>query len=85
MGKENAINRENEGIKSKSIESEMAVTDNSDKTVSTILEAETVTSTFSTIMEVKTTATTIEADTASKRTKEVQNMQQSFKNKGIQK
>ena len=57
------------------------MTENSDKTVSTIMDAENVTSTASTIMEVKTTATTIEAETASKPTEEVQNVLQWSKNK----
>ena len=59
MGKGNVINRDNEGIESTSIELEKALTDNSDNTVSTILDAETVSSIASTIMEVKTTANTI--------------------------
>ena len=72
MSKENDINRENEGIKRTSIELEKAVTENSDKIV---------TSTASTIMEVKTIATKIEAETASKPTEEVQNIPQCSKNK----
>ena len=59
----------------------MTVTENSDKTVSTIMDVETVTSNSSTIMEVKTTATKIQVETASKPTEEVQNVLQYSKNK----
>ena len=56
MSKGNDINR---GIESTSIELEKALTENINKTVSTILGVDTVTSTAFTIIEVKTTATTI--------------------------
>ena len=68
MTKDNDIKRDIEGIKSTIISLEKSVAENSDKTVSTIMDAETVTSIASTIMEVKTTANTSQVDTASKPT-----------------